>query len=194
MKNKTMLSTRIQELRKARGVTQKQLATLTGLSYNSIIDYENGRSEPNSKAMAALEEFFNVSGAYLRGETQDPVDILQWKNDGGLTDYLKNNLSSFLAEIQTRMQFLPDRELKFADDILMLFHSYLREDDKKKQTLKLCFAGLSMAISESFIDWYNYSWQDLPQDERIKTMKKMALESYKEILDDISEQLQKNDI
>ena len=28
----------------------------------------------------------------------------------------------------------------------------------------------------------------------IKTMKKMALESYKEILDDISEQLQKDDI
>ncbi len=97
MKNKTMLSTRIQELRKARGVTQKQLATLTGLSYNSIIDYENGRSEPNSKAMAALEEFFNVSGAYLRGETQDPVDILQWKNDGGLTEYLKNNLLSSLS-------------------------------------------------------------------------------------------------
>lgn len=184
----------LKKLRKERKMTQKELAAATGISFHAINSYESGRREPNSKAMAALEEFFNVSGAYLRGETQDPIDILQWRNDGGITEYLKNNLSDFLVDIQTRMEVLPDRELKFASDILILLHGYLKENNKKEQTLRLCFAGLSMSVSDSFINSYLYSWQDLPTDERIKTTKKMALESYKEILDDISEQLQKDDI
>lgn len=191
---KNKISGRIKLLRKQRGITQKELAAKTGLSYSAIISYENAKSEPNSKAMAALEEFFNVSGAYLRGETNKPEDILQWKNDAGITEYFKNNLSDFLADIQTRMQTLPDRELKFADDILILLQGFLKETNRKNQTLTLRFAGLSMAIAESFIGWYNYSWQDLPPDERVKTMKKMALKSYKEILDDISEQLRKDDV
>ena len=63
----TIIATRIKELRKAKGNTQKELAEILGISYSSIIDYENARTQPNSKAMAALERYFNVSGDYLRG-------------------------------------------------------------------------------------------------------------------------------
>ena len=55
-------------LRHEHNLTQKELAKETGLSLSSIVSYENGLREPNSKAMAVLERYFNVSGEYLRGE------------------------------------------------------------------------------------------------------------------------------
>lgn len=55
-------------LRKETGLTQRGLAQETGIPLKSIINYENGLREPNSKAMAALERYFGVSGEFLRGE------------------------------------------------------------------------------------------------------------------------------
>ena len=55
-------------LRKESKLTQRQLAEETGLSLSAIVSYENGLREPNTKAMAVLERYFNVSGEYLRGE------------------------------------------------------------------------------------------------------------------------------
>lgn len=69
--NQSQISRRIKELRAEKGITQKQLSTETGIGYGSIVDYENSRREPNSKAMAALEKCFKVSGEYLRGESDE---------------------------------------------------------------------------------------------------------------------------
>ncbi|SFL61925.1 Helix-turn-helix [[Clostridium] innocuum] len=66
-----MIANRIKELRKEKGLTQKQLSEVTGLGYKAIANYEIGFREPNSKAMAALEDYFQVSGKYLRGETDE---------------------------------------------------------------------------------------------------------------------------
>lgn len=62
------IGTRIKALRQSKKMTQKELADALSIGYGSIIGYENGRREPNSKAMAALEKYFGVTGAYLRGE------------------------------------------------------------------------------------------------------------------------------
>ena len=64
---------RLKELRISRGLTQRQLSEETGIGYGTIVNYENLQREPNSKNMARLEKYFNVSGAYLRGETDDPA-------------------------------------------------------------------------------------------------------------------------
>ena len=58
----------LKELRKEAGLTQRGLAQETGIPLKSIINYENGLREPNSRAMAALERYFKVSGEFLRGE------------------------------------------------------------------------------------------------------------------------------
>ncbi|MDO5603171.1 MAG: helix-turn-helix transcriptional regulator, partial [Oscillospiraceae bacterium] len=68
MKEKPVMAQRIKELRKAKGLTQAQLANETNLKETAIRSYENGLREPNSKAMVALERYFKVSGEYLRGE------------------------------------------------------------------------------------------------------------------------------
>ena len=63
------IASRLKALREENGLSQSDLAQETGLSKKSIINYENGYRQPNSKAMAILEQFFNVSGSYLRGES-----------------------------------------------------------------------------------------------------------------------------
>ena len=47
------ISEMIKILRTKHGITQKELATYTGLSLSSIIAYENKKRQPNSKAMVA---------------------------------------------------------------------------------------------------------------------------------------------
>lgn len=69
MKEKPVLAQRIRTLRLEHGLTQKELGEKSGLRPQAIVYYENGLREPNSKAMATLEKFFNVTGSYLRGES-----------------------------------------------------------------------------------------------------------------------------
>lgn len=63
------IATNLKTLRKNAGLTQRELAQKAGLPLRSIINYENGLREPNSKAMVTLEQFFKVSGEVLRGNT-----------------------------------------------------------------------------------------------------------------------------
>lgn len=90
---------RIKELRKVFGLTQRQLSAETQIAFQSIVNYENGRREPNSKAMAALEQYFNVTGAYLRGETDEPDEPV-WETPAMKS--MLNNMDEFLLQ-----EFLP---------------------------------------------------------------------------------------
>ncbi len=91
---KQIIARRIKELRLDKRLTQKELAKQTGLSVSSIIGYENGLREPNSKAMAALERFFRVSGDYLRGENER---VTYHKNSDTIDNGL-DTLTNLLAE------------------------------------------------------------------------------------------------
>ena len=97
----TLLSQRLKELRADKGITQKQLASEIGVSYGSIVDYENGRREPNSKAMAALERYFRVSGEYLRGEV-DRATFLQ--NSATIQDRLVGLFQAFKLDFDCSSQ------------------------------------------------------------------------------------------
>ena len=73
------IAKRIKLLRKELNLTQRQMSEKSDINYISIVNYENGCREPNSKAMVKLENFFHVSGAYLRGETDDRMPLISEK-------------------------------------------------------------------------------------------------------------------
>lgn len=104
-----MSSNRIKELRKAHGLSQAQLAIETGLSVHSINSYESGRREPNSKAMACLEQYFNVSGAYLRGETDDPSSTL-WESPSTLDELKKIDVSLLPGLLESYQKASPETQ------------------------------------------------------------------------------------
>ena len=65
-------ASRIVELRKARGLTQKQLALKANLSEDGIQGYEIRRRKPAYDALIASADCFDVSMDYIAGRTDNP--------------------------------------------------------------------------------------------------------------------------
>lgn len=62
---------RLSELRKDRGLTQKQLGDALGFATVTISQYERGLNTPDDETKIKLAEFFNVSLDYLMGLSDD---------------------------------------------------------------------------------------------------------------------------
>ncbi|MBQ8406605.1 MAG: helix-turn-helix transcriptional regulator [Clostridia bacterium] len=58
---------RLKELRKEKGLLQKDLAQTLKTTNSSISDWEKGRSQPDLQTLANLARFFEVSVDYLLG-------------------------------------------------------------------------------------------------------------------------------
>lgn len=63
-----MFSEQLKKLRKERGLTQEQLASLLKISKSAISMYENGNREPNFETEELIADFFNVNISTLRGK------------------------------------------------------------------------------------------------------------------------------
>lgn len=85
------------------------LAEQTGISPHTIKAYEIGQREPNSKAMARLEQYFNVSGAYLRGETDDPAPNL-WESASTLDELKKIDVSLLPGLLESYQKASPETQ------------------------------------------------------------------------------------
>ena len=62
----------LSQLRKNQGLTQKQAATIFGLSYYGYQRYEYGDSEPSLGVATKIADYFAVSLDYLTGRTDNP--------------------------------------------------------------------------------------------------------------------------
>lgn len=60
-----MLGTRIAELRRQAGLSQRELAAVLAVSTSAIGMYEQGRREPSADRLVALSRLFHVSTDYL---------------------------------------------------------------------------------------------------------------------------------
>lgn len=67
---KSKFSLRLKELRNECGLTQEELAKITGISFPTISRYENGiRDEPKLTILKTLANYFDVTIDYLVGDT-----------------------------------------------------------------------------------------------------------------------------
>ena len=68
------ISDRIQSLRKARGITQEQLADAVGVSRQAVSKWEAEQSVPDLERIVAMAEYFDVTTDYiLRGIEPAPT-------------------------------------------------------------------------------------------------------------------------
>lgn len=189
MKEKTIMAQRIRELRKSENLTQAQLAQLTGLKETAIRSYENSLREPNSRAMAALEEYFNVSGAFLRGETDVREYLPDDERKQSSAPQNQDELSDFLKKMQTAIKAVSEAELEDADGLLIeLFHA-LNIQDIEERAAALLLLHRSARISNSFFFSYNRFTDELSQEESADKALKRAVEKYNEALEHIKKQL-----
>ena len=191
MKEKTVMAQRIRELRKSKNLTQARLAQLTGLKETAIRSYENSLREPNSKAMAALEEYFNVSGAFLRGET-DVRDFLPNNERKQLTTaQTADELSDLLKKIQTTIKDISDEELEYTDGLLTELSQALNIQELNKRAAVLRLLHTTAHISNNFFSSYNHFTDKLSKEESANKALTLTVEKYNEALEQIKNLLEK---
>ena len=192
---KTIIGQRIQELRKAQGLTQTQLAQKIGISMAAVRNYENGLREPNSKAMVALEEYFNVSGAYLRGETNKKRTKTEQEHVQSMIQTSKEELSGFLKRIETAIRAVSDDETAYTDGVLSEFLHTLNMKNTNNRAAALILFHLSAYISNTFFSVYDSVYNEgLSKEERIEKATNKATEYFNGSLERIKKiLLQKTD-
>lgn len=65
---------RIRELRKAKGLTMKELGRQFGLAESTVSLYERGLHEPDLDTLRSFSAFFSVSVDYLLGHESPPTE------------------------------------------------------------------------------------------------------------------------
>lgn len=70
MKN-IMFRCRLRSLRKENHLSQQELAEILGVGSNTVSTWERGTRYPTLEMIKKLSAFFNVSLAFLEGETDD---------------------------------------------------------------------------------------------------------------------------
>ena len=91
------MGNRIRELRKARGLTMKQLGEVLDLAESTISQYETGKRQVDNETLLRLGEFFGVSVGYILGAEDH-------KKAPGLSEKdrrdVAKNLEQMMAELE----------------------------------------------------------------------------------------------
>ena len=79
---------KISEIRKEKGISQKELAKLLNVSPGNLCEWEKGRIEPNIFALKRLADIFECSVDYLIGREDDLgyVNIIDNNNNLNLKE------------------------------------------------------------------------------------------------------------
>lgn len=72
---KPILSQRIRDRRRSKGVTQEKLAEEVGLTEITIRKYESGKHTVPPTSVVSIAKVLNCDAEYLRGESDDPHGV-----------------------------------------------------------------------------------------------------------------------
>lgn len=101
-----MIGKRLYKLRKAAGLSQKELGDQLAVSHHTISSYEKDKSDPNDEIKIKLARFFNVSVDYLVGMIDDPYPSWHSANILVLPDTItpeqRGMLNDFIAFLSSR--------------------------------------------------------------------------------------------
>lgn len=100
-----LVGERLADLRKDKGLQQKELATILGVSVRSISLYERELSSPHDNVKLEIAKYFNVSLDYLLGLTNreisyDHNDYIALPN--GYTPEMKKELENHLELLKIK--------------------------------------------------------------------------------------------
>ena len=92
-----MLNLRIRTLRRARGMSQVQLAELLGVTKQSVSNWENDNIQPSIEMLQKLAQVFSVSTDYLLGmEASATLDV------SGLAPEVVTHLRQLVDDLRGR--------------------------------------------------------------------------------------------
>ncbi|WP_167751365.1 helix-turn-helix domain-containing protein [Lentibacillus salicampi] len=105
----SILGKRISYLRKKENLKQEELAQKVNVSKSSIGMYERGERNPDYETLQVLADFFQVSRAYLLGDTNNKNAE---SSEGNYDDDEQNEKAAIMNKIA---EDFPDADLMFHD-------------------------------------------------------------------------------
>lgn len=110
----------IRRLRKAKGVTQAQLAEAVHVEPTNVSKWENGNSEPSKSVLSRLASYFNVSTDYLLGHTDNPLPNIVDLGDETLCPLVGQVVAGMPIEAQENLEGYIYISYKPADEYFAL--------------------------------------------------------------------------
>ena len=83
------MGNRIRELRKAKGITLKQLGEELGVAESTVSHYETGRRQLDNETLVRLAEFFDVPAGYILGFEEKIPSALTEKDERDIAKTLE---------------------------------------------------------------------------------------------------------
>lgn len=102
---------RIREIRKALGLTMKELGAMVGVSESAISQYETGKRQPDNEMLLKLGEALDVSVGYLLGEDPREGDRIITMDD---FTYAMQNEGKTLTEMDKQILLSMAKQLNDA--------------------------------------------------------------------------------
>lgn len=167
------LGCRIRSLRKAMVLTQEQLAQKAELSVSAIKSYENGWRQPNSKAMAALERIFQVSGSYLRGETE-VREVEPIVKDAMSLEIVREKLPKKLQELSALLENGKDAEVEVAHHVVAELTHVLKMENPVQRNAALSILQDMVATTVFFLDTCENCQRDTDPAGRVNHAKSVV--------------------
>ena len=106
---------RLRELRKNRGLRQKDIAETIGVSPQSYGYYENGVNKPDPEMLIKLADFFQCSTDYLLGR-EDDIGNIVIQNETAAPQ-LSESEQKLLNSFRRLPSGLQDRVLAYVDGL-----------------------------------------------------------------------------
>ncbi len=113
---------KIAEIRKEKGISQKELAKMLNISPGNLCEWEKGRIEPNLDALKKISEILETSLDYLVGNTDDFGNIIV---SSQLTDQMSNDEKKLLRAYRSMPDIAKRKIIEDAE-----FYAYEYEKQK----------------------------------------------------------------
>ncbi|HEX3022411.1 MAG TPA: helix-turn-helix transcriptional regulator [Lachnospiraceae bacterium] len=171
MFNTSIVGRKIASLRKARNMTQMELADTLGVSYQAVSNWERGNSMPDISKLPEIADLLSASIDELLSSEQESCKLVERIIDGDYIEYIKEQnvniddiakTSPILKPSQTESlisAILDENEEKLTIHDLIKIAPYVNEDylDKYVERVDLVemgdkFAGLAPFLSCETLD------------------------------------------
>ena len=160
-----VFAARLKQLRQEKGLTQKELADALGISKASVVSYENALRVPSLDALVSIENFFEVSGAYLRGETDDPAPNL-WESPSTLDELKKIDVSLLPGLLESYQKASPETQF-YVRGALAYIANALHVEDAEFQRRATYLLEHFCNIAYDFVRNYHQETQRSEEGQKI---------------------------
>lgn len=186
-----VLAQKIKKLRKEKNITQKELASILGVSLSSVINYENAQRFPVSSVLTLMSQYFQVSIAFLKGETDNPEIDFKW-NDQNICNSVNDVMSDLFENTLKLSLNLNPHDTKMLFDIMVEILHVMSIDNKCSVSVLLDSLQESYGSITRFADICNNMRTDIEdkfQNDRLSKAEDAAIFEYKKILENIKNTL-----